>query len=110
MLTSILFCGFLFSKRDDMPWLLTCILRWSPGSYAFEALVVNEMTGLENLYVTTTISHSEARAGPFSGVELANCFGFTGGVTFDIIALVIMAGVYFSAVFFAMKNYTKEVR
>jgi ABC-type multidrug transport system ATPase subunit/ABC-type multidrug transport system permease subunit len=109
MLTSILFCGFLFSKRD-MPWLLWYILRWSPGSYAFESLVVNEMSGLKDLYITTTISHSEARAGPFSGEEISGCFGFTGGVRFNLVTLFIMAGVYFIGVFFVMKKFTKEVR
>jgi ABC-type multidrug transport system permease subunit len=109
MLTSILFCGFLFSKRD-LPLVLQWILWWSPGNYTFEALVVNEMAGLEGLYVTTTISHSEARAGPFTGEELSTCFGFIGTVNFDLAILVVMSGFYFSVMVFVMKIFMKEVR
>ena len=46
----------------------------------YESLVYNEMNGLENLYLTSTIVDTELSVGPFTGHELAHCFGFTDQV------------------------------
>jgi ABC-type multidrug transport system permease subunit len=109
MLTSLLFCGFLLSKSatpDSFKWLQ----HWSPGSYAYEALVFNEMHNLTGLYVTSTISKETIRAGPFTGDELAHCFGFLDEVDFDVSVLLGMAAAYFAAVLLVMQVYIKEKR
>ena len=109
MLTSLLFCGFLLSKSatpNSFKWLQ----YWSPGSYAYEALVFNEMHNLTGLYITSTISEETIRAGPFTGDELAHCFGFLDEVGFDTVVLLAMAGAYFVAVLVVMQVFVKEKR
>ena len=49
-------------------------------TYRYESLVYNEMNGLENLFLTSTIVDTELSVGPFTGHELAHCFGFTDQV------------------------------
>ena len=36
----------------------------------------NELNGLEDLYLTSTIVDTELAVGPFNGNELAHCFDF----------------------------------
>jgi hypothetical protein len=48
----------------------------------YEALVYNEMNGLEDLYLTSTIVDTELAVGPFTGNNLAHCFGFKDRVRF----------------------------
>jgi ABC-type multidrug transport system permease subunit len=109
MLTSLLFCGFLLNKKripDGFEW----ILWWSPGNYAYEALVENEFQGLDGLYITSVLADEVIRAGPFTGSNLAHCFGFEDRVGTDVWTLVIMAGVYFTAVLIVMELFIKEKR
>jgi len=109
MLTSLLFCGFLLAK-DSIPDAFNFLVWWSPASYAYEALVYNEFDGLENLYITTTISKSTVSAGPFTGAEIAHCFKFLDEVGYDTVMLLIMAGGYFALVLVVMQIFVKEKR
>mmetsp|Transcript_1019 Transcript_1019/g.1696 ORF Transcript_1019/g.1696 Transcript_1019/m.1696 type:complete len:319 (-) Transcript_1019:308-1264(-) len=109
MLTSLLFCGFLLNKKR-IPAGFEWILWWSPGNYAYEALVENEFTGLEDLYITSVLADEVIRAGPFTGTNLAHCFGFEDRVTSDVWTLLVMAGVYFGAVMVVMELFIKEKR
>jgi ATP-binding cassette subfamily G (WHITE) protein 2 len=109
MLTSLLFCGYLLNK-DQTPDSFAWLTLWSPGNYAYEALVYNEFDGLKELYITSTIADSKMTAGPFTGRELAHCFGFKDEIYFDLVVLLLMGAVYFTAILIAMKLFIKEQR
>ena len=69
------------------------------------------MNGLEGLYITTTISHTEARAGPFSGNDLYTCFlGPPREVGSSVAILATMSGAYFVVVVAVMHFFIKEDR
>ena len=93
-----------------MPGVLDWLQQWAPGNYAYEALVVNEMIGLDELYITSTIGKATQKAGPFTGSELAHCFGFEDQIIYDVVILAIMACVYLAVMLVVMKLYVKEKR
>lgn len=110
MLTSLLFCGYLLN-RDRIPNGFEFLQLWSPGNYAYEALVVNEFVGLHELYVTSIIGEEQVAAGPFTGRQIANCFSFeVGMVDDDIVILALMGGVYFFLILVVMHFFIKERR
>lgn len=59
----------------------------------YESLVYNEMNGLENLYLTSTIVDTELSVGPFTGHELAHCFGFTDQVCISTYSSSMLASM-----------------
>jgi hypothetical protein len=109
MLTSLLFSGFLLNK-NRIPAAFAWVLSVSPGSYAFEALTVNEFNELSDLYITSTIGADVQKAGPFTGKEIVHCFGFIQELPYDMWMLLGMAVFSFSGVFVSMKLYIKERR
>ena len=74
------------------------------------ALVVNEMKGLEGLYITSTVGETQEKAGPFSGTNLAHCFGFLDRIPRDVLVLALMAAGYLLLVMLVMELFIKEKR
>mmetsp|Transcript_37818 Transcript_37818/g.65187 ORF Transcript_37818/g.65187 Transcript_37818/m.65187 type:complete len:159 (+) Transcript_37818:185-661(+) len=73
VLFSLLFAGYLQSPAkipDGWKWMS----HLSPSAHAYNALLTNELAGIEQLSITTVIGDDKETAGPFTGRTILSCF------------------------------------
>lgn len=110
VLFSLLFAGYLENSGSipaSWEWMQTA----SASYYAFNALLVNEFTPLDDLYVTTVIGEDAQSAGPFTGRDILNCFGYgKESVAHDIAVLGVMLGFCLLLAVSSMALFLRESR
>lgn len=83
----------------------------SPSFYAYNALLLDEFTPINELYITTVIGDNHETAGPFTGRDILNCFGFAKETySYYMIWLVIILGIMIGVTYLALEFLVKERR
>merc|ERR1711871_1269573 len=96
LLCNLLLSGF-FVSPDDLPAFWGGLAKLMPAGAAYEALVIHEFAGVDDLFISSKVGSATAKTGPYSGETILRCFGFDAHDWFSDHANLLLFAVGFDA-------------